>query len=229
MSNRLSIVVPTLDEALHLGATLEALSSARARGAEVLVVDGGSSDATVALAQPLADRVVRSRRGRAVQLNAGAAAARGEILLFLHADSMLPAAFDCMIEAALAGRALAWGRFDVRIDGRSRTLALVALMMNLRSRLSGIATGDQAIFVTRALFERVGRFPVQPLMEDIAFCRHAKRIAAPIRLRGPVVTSGRRWARHGVVRTILLMWRLRLAYFFGADPARLAARYRDVR
>jgi rSAM/selenodomain-associated transferase 2 len=229
MSNRLSIVVPTLDEALHLGATLEALSSARARGAEVLVVDGGSSDATVALAQPLADRVVRSRRGRAVQLNAGAAAARGEILLFLHADSMLPAAFDHMIEAALAGRALAWGRFDVRIDGRSRTLALVALMMNLRSRLSGIATGDQAIFVTRALFERVGRFPVQPLMEDIAFCRHAKRIAAPIRLRGPVMTSGRRWARHGVVRTILLMWRLRLAYFCGADPARLAARYRDVR
>ena len=124
MSNRLSIVVPALDEALHLGATLEALSSARARGAEVLVVDGGSSDGTVALAQPLADRVLRSPRGRAVQLNAGAAAARGQMLLFLHADSMLPAEFDCMIEAALAGRALAWGRFDVRIEEQQEVIVI---------------------------------------------------------------------------------------------------------
>jgi rSAM/selenodomain-associated transferase 2 len=229
VSSRLSVVVPALDEALHLGATLAALAPARARGAEVLVVDGGSSDETVALARPLADRVLHSPRGRAVQLNAGAAAAQGEILLFLHADSILPPAFDRAIEAAVAGRAWAWGRFDVRIDGGPRVLALVARMMNLRSRVTAIATGDHALFATRALFERAGRFPVQPLMEDIAFCRHAKRIAAPIRLREPVLTSGRRWARHGVVRTILLMWRLRLAYFLGADPARLAARYRDVR
>ena len=229
MSSRLSVIVPALDEALHLGATLQALREARARGAEVLVVDGGSSDETAVLAQSLADRDLHSPRGRAAQLNAGAAAARGEILLFLHADSVLPAAFDGLVEAAIADRVLAWGRFDVRIDGGPRMLALVAFMMNWRSRLTGIATGDQAIFVTRALFERVGRFPAQPLMEDIAFCRHAKRIAAPIRLRGPVVTSGRRWARHGVARTVVLMWRLRLAYFLGADPVQLAARYRDVR
>ncbi len=229
VSRRLSVIVPALNEALKIRATLAALAPARARGAEVLVVDGASNDQTVRVAEPLADRVLRSACGRAVQLNAGAAAARGEILLFLHADSLVPGEFDRSIETAIAMRAHAWGWFDVRIDAGSGSLAVIARMMNLRSRLTGIATGDQALFVTRALFERTGGFPVQALMEDIAFCRNARRIAAPVRLRGPVVTSGRRWARHGVMRTVLLMWRLRLAYFFGADPARLAERYRDVR
>jgi rSAM/selenodomain-associated transferase 2 len=226
---RLSIIVPALDEEACIAATLRSLGPARGRGAEVLVVDGGSRDRTVGVAAPLADRVLTAGRGRALQLGAGAAAASGELLLFLHADSILPPQFDALLEAAVADRDLAWGRFDVRIEGDNPLLRVVAAMMNLRSRLTGIATGDQALFATRRLFERAGGFPRQPLMEDIAFCQAARRIAAPLCLRARVTTSGRRWTGQGVVRTVLLMWRLRLAYSLGADPARLAARYRDVR
>jgi rSAM/selenodomain-associated transferase 2 len=225
----LSIIVPALDEERHIAATLRALAAARSRGAEVLVVDGGSRDRTAAVAMPLADRVLRAARGRALQLNAGAAAATGDLLLFLHADSVLPPEFDRALAAAIGDRTLAWGRFDVRIDGPEPLLRLVAALMNARSRWTGIATGDQALFATRTLFQRAGGFPLQPLMEDIAFCRTARRIVRPLCLRARVTTSGRRWAARGVVRTVLLMWRLRLAYFCGADPARLAARYRDVR
>ena len=229
MTPTLSVIIPALDEERHIGATLQALAPARARGAEVLVVDGGSRDRTEAIAASGADRVLHAPRGRAAQLNAGARAARGELLVFLHADSILPAAFDAPLAAAIAGRPLAWGRFDVRISGEHPLLSAVAAMMNMRSRLTGIATGDQALFATRALFDRAGGFPLQPLMEDIAFCRQAKCIAPPLCLREQVVTSGRRWTQQGVVRTIVFMWRLRLAYFLGADPARLAARYRNVR
>ncbi len=229
MTRRLSIIVPALDEEQQIAATLEALADARRRGAEVIVVDGGSRDCTRSRAAALADRVLGAPRGRAVQLNAGAAAARGDVLLFLHADSILPAGFDRLLEAAVARRELAWGRFDVRIDGDHGLLPIVAAAMNLRSRLTGIATGDQALFATRALFERAGGFPLQALMEDIAFCRNARRLAAPVCLRAKVLTSGRRWTQRGVLRTVLLMWRLRLAYFLGSDPARLAARYDDVR
>jgi len=225
---RISIVIPTLNEAEQIGATLTRLQQARNAGVEVLVVDGGSSDPTVAVAQPLADRVLGAPRGRARQLNAGAKAAQGRLLVFLHADSLLPDGFAADLEAA-ASAALAWGRFDVDIGGPQPLLRVVAVLMNLRSRLTGIATGDHAIFATRALFERCGGFPEQPLMEDIAFCKAAKRLARPRCLKTRVQTSGRRWLSHGVLRTVLLMWRLRLAYFLGADPARLAARYRDVR
>ena len=228
-ARRLSIIVPALDEEAHIGATLRSLGAARSRGAEVLVVDGGSRDRTLAVAAPLADRVLAAPRGRALQLNAGAAAASGALLLFLHADSALPPQFDAVLAGAVADRELAWGRFDVRIEGRNPLLRVVAALMNVRSRLTGIATGDQALFATRCLFERAGGFPPQPLLEDIAFCQAAKRVAAPLCLRARVTTSGRRWAGQGLVRTVVLMWRLRLAYFFGADPARLATRYRDVR
>jgi rSAM/selenodomain-associated transferase 2 len=226
---RLSIIVPALDEEQHIGATLRGLAAARGRGAEILVVDGGSTDRTAEIARPLADRVLSSAPGRARQLNAGAAVAAGDLLLFLHADSLPPPDFDALLATAVCERALAWGRFDVRIAGDNRSLCIVAALMNARSRLTGIATGDQGLFATRLLFERAGGFPVQPLMEDIAFCRIAKGIEPPLCLRQQVTTSGRRWARDGVLRTVLLMWRLRLAYFLGADPARLAGRYRDVR
>jgi rSAM/selenodomain-associated transferase 2 len=226
---RLSVVIPTLNEGERIAATLRALAPAQRRGAELIVVDGGSEDRTMALAAAMADRVLSAARGRAAQLNAGAAAASGSVLLFLHADSQPPPAFDHVLLAAVAQRELAWGRFDVRIASARRTLDLVAAMMNLRSRLTGIATGDQGIFATRALFERLGGFPLQPLMEDIAFSREAKRLAAPVCLRSRIVTSGRRWERHGVAKTILLMWRLRLAYFCGADPRDLALRYDNVR
>ena len=154
-------------------------------------------------------------------MNAGARDALGSVLLFLHADTLLPA--DAM--QAVTNARGEWGRFDVAIDGAGPLLALVAFAMNARSRLTGIATGDQAIFVSRAAFEAVGGFPPIPLMEDVALSRALLRRSRPACLRQRAVTSGRRWQRHGTVRTILLMWRLRLAYALGADPHRLARRY----
>ena len=220
----LSIIVPAFDEAANIADALQALAPFRQRGAEVIVVDGGSRDRTAELARPHADRILTAARGRGAQMNAGAGTARGEVLLFLHADTRLPPDADRLVVRALAG-ANAWGRFDVRIEGRSPLLALVAALMNWRSRLTGIATGDQAMFVSRKIFAEAGGFPEIPLMEDIALSQRLKRIARPICLAARVVTSGRRWERHGVVRTMLMMWRLRLAFFLGADPAVLARRY----
>jgi rSAM/selenodomain-associated transferase 2 len=223
----LSIVIPALDEAASIGASLEALKDLRSRGAEVIVCDGGSRDATRAIAAPLADRVIEAPRGRAAQMNAGAAGASGAILLFLHADTLLPPGADAAIARGLAtGRA--WGRFDVSIAGRDPLLAVVALAMNLRSRLTGIATGDQAIFVRREAFERAGGYPAIALMEDIALSKALKRVSRPACLRERVLTSGRRWESRGTLATVLLMWRLRLAYALGADPGGLAERY-DLR
>ncbi|MEO7741922.1 MAG: TIGR04283 family arsenosugar biosynthesis glycosyltransferase [Usitatibacter sp.] len=221
----LSIIVPVLDEAPGIAATLAALAPARARGVEVVVVDGGSRDDTRSLAAPLADRVIEAPRGRAAQMNAGARGSRGSILLFLHADTALPEDGDGIACAGLERTSLQWGRFDVAIAGADPLLALVALLMNARSRLTGIATGDQAIFVRREAFERVGGFPEIPLMEDVAFTKGLRAISRPLCLRERVLTSGRRWERGGTLRTIVLMWRLRLAYAFGADPHRLARRY----
>jgi rSAM/selenodomain-associated transferase 2 len=221
---RLSIIVPALDEAQGIVAFLEALQPLRARGHEVIVADGGSRDGTPHLARPLADRVIAASKGRAVQMNAGARRASGSALVFLHADSRLPPDADRSVLRALATRP--WGRFDVEIAGRHPLLRVVALAMNARSRLTGIATGDQAIFVRRGTFETLGGYAAIPLMEDIELSRRLRRIARPVCLRVRLCTSGRRWESRGVVRTILLMWRLRLAYYFGADPARLAERYR---
>jgi rSAM/selenodomain-associated transferase 2 len=221
----LSIVMPTLNEAADLADLLTALQPLRHRGHELIVVDGGSSDGTVTQARQLADAVLDAPRGRAIQMNAGAARACAQVLLFLHADTRLPPLADVLIQQAVAnGRA--WGRFDVCIEGRPRMLRVVALLMNLRSRLSGIATGDQAIFVTRTAFERVGGFPAQPLMEDIELSRRLKRLGRPACLRAQVCTSGRRWEQRGVWRTIMLMWRLRWRYWRGEPAAALAEVYR---
>ena len=224
---RLAIVLPALDEAPCIEATLQRLQPLRERGALVVVADGGSRDATAALATPLADRVLAAPRGRARQMNAGAAACTdADVLLFLHADTRLPDAADALVLDALRHGA-SWGRFDVRIEGRSRWLPVVAAAMNLRSRLTGIATGDQTLFITRAAFDAVGGFPDQPLMEDVEISRRLKRVAgAPVCLRERVMTSGRRWDRDGAWRTIVLMWRLRWAYWRGASPEALARRYR---
>jgi rSAM/selenodomain-associated transferase 2 len=230
---RLAVIVPVLDEAVSIDDALAALAPLRARGATVIVVDGGSRDDTMVRARRGADVVLSSVRGRAVQMNAGArhALADGAVdtLVFVHADSRLPADADRALAAACAGRPLAWGRFDVRIDGGSAALAVVAAAMNLRSRWTGICTGDQCLFATRALFEALGGFAPLPLMEDIDFTRRARRLVRPLALRDRAVTSGRRWERRGIARTVLLMWGLRLAYFLGADPARLASAYRDAR
>lgn len=220
---RLSIILPTLDEAAGIAAALTPLQALRRAGNEVIVADGGSADGTPALAMPLADRVIHAPRGRARQMNAGAAAASGDALLFLHADTSLPEGAELCIAAALRGHA--WGRFDVLIDGSSALLRVVAATMNLRSRLTGIATGDQAIFVRRTVFDAVGGYPDLPLMEDIALSKQLKRLGPPACLARKVITSGRRWQRHGVCRTILRMWRLRFDYWRGVPAERLARRY----
>jgi len=220
---RLTIVIPTLNEAAIIVPALQALASLRGRGTEVIVADGGSRDDTVRLAEPLADTVIVVPRGRGAPMNAAVALGTGDALVFLHADTALPDDADRLIEAALARRA--WGRFDLRIAGRHPLLSLVARMINWRSRLTGVASGDQAIFVARGAFIAVGGFPDLPLMEDIAISRRLKRLCRPACVTTPVVTSGRRWERNGVIRTTLLMWRLRLAYYLGVAPARLAALY----
>ncbi len=218
---RLSIVIPVLNEAAGIGATLAALAPLRSRGHEVIVVDGGSADDTPRLALPLCDRMIGAPRGRAAQMNAGAREAAGEALIFLHADTRLPPDADRLVLEALKSRA--WGRFDVTIQGRHALLNLVGWAINLRSRLTGIATGDQAIFVRRDAF---AGFPGIPIMEDVAFSKTMKRAGTPACLRARVVTSGRRWESRGVLRTVWLMWRLRVEFALGADPARLAERYR---
>ncbi len=224
----LSIIIPALNEGAHIVACLEALAPLRARAHEVIVVDGGSVDETPALAGKLADTVLGASPGRAMQMNAGAAVARGEVLLFLHADTRLPPGADMLIAAALA-TGYSWGRFDVAISGDSALLGMVAAMMNLRSRLTGIATGDQAMFVQRDTFHALGGFPVLPLMEDIALSRLLKHVSPPACLRQRAVTSGRRWQQRGVLRTVCLMWWLRLRFFLGADAGSLERAYRSVR
>lgn len=222
-----SIIVPVLNEANGIGAALQALVPLRRQGVEVIVVDGGSGDATRELATPLADHVLTAPRGRARQMNAGAALAQGRVLLFLHADTVLPQGADQLVAQILEpfDRGRHWGRFDVRIAGRSPWLRLVATIMNWRSRLTGIATGDQAMFVSRSAFHGVGGFPDIPLMEDIALSAALLKLGRPICLAARVTTSGRRWETHGVWRTIVFMAWLRLRYFFGADPHRLAIDY----
>ena len=221
----LSIIIPALDEAEHIVATLDSLQPLRRRGVEIIVADGGSSDNTANLARERADQVLTVPAGRARQMNAGAAAARGEILCFVHADSRMPEGADGLIVDGLSRSRRSWGRFDVSIAGTHPMLRVIAQLMNWRSRLTGIATGDQGLFLTRSLFEAAGRFPEIALMEDIALTRQLKRYSPPLCIAHRLMTSGRRWEKHGVWRTMLLMWRLRLAYFFGADPDRLARQY----
>lgn len=221
----LSIIIPVLNEAEGIVAGLTALLPMRERGVEVIFVDGGSHDDSVDLARPWVDRVVSAPRGRARQMNVGTACAAGEVLLFLHADTCLPEHADQLIRRAMQAGAI-WGRFDVRIEGQHRMLCVVAAMMNWRSRWTGIATGDQAIFVRREVFDSLGGYPDQPLMEDVEFSARLCSIASPVCFRDCVLTSGRRWEKQGVWRTIVLMWRLRWRYWRGESPQLLAKAYR---
>lgn len=222
---RLSVVIPVLNEAERLPALLDALGALGGLDAQIIVVDGGSTDGSAGVARQGGMTVLASAPGRARQMNAGAAAASGEVLLFLHADTRLPPLADSLILDALSGEHV-WGRFDVIIEGRPAMLRVVATLMNLRSRLSGIATGDQAIFVTRAAFDAAGGFPDQPLMEDIELSKRLLRQSRPACIRARVRTSGRRWEQRGVWRTIVLMWRLRWDYWRGLPAEQLAQRYR---
>ena len=221
---RLSIIMPVLDEGEGIAGALDALAELRALGVEVIVVDGGSKDATVQRARLRADHVLLSPPGRALQMNAGAAKASGDVLLFLHADTRLPPEAERLVLDGLARSTHHWGRFDVMLPGGPH-FALVAALMNVRSRLTGIATGDQAIFVARDAFREAGGYPPIPLMEDVALCKALLKRSRPLCLRDKVTASPRRWHKHGFLRTTVLMWRLRVEYFLGADPAELARRY----
>lgn len=222
----LSVIVPLLNEASVLPDLLPHLRDLRQQGCEVILVDGGSTDGGVEMARGPGFEVLRSATGRALQMNAGARRASGAILMFLHADTRLPENGIAAIRAGLEDGRRCWGRFDVRIIGKSAWLPVVSLLMNWRSRWSGIATGDQAIFVTRAAFDEIGGFPEQPLMEDVALCRLLRRRSRPACLRVRAITSGRRWDSRGPLRTVLLMWGLRAAYAVGVAPGRLARIYR---
>jgi rSAM/selenodomain-associated transferase 2 len=221
---RISAVIPCLDEAAICVPRLAALQSLRREGHELILVDGGSCDGTVELSRPLVDMALPSAPGRALQMNLGAGAAAGDVLWFLHLDTVFPeGAFGQVLREALDGPG--WGRFEVRLSGSRPVYRVIERMMNLRSRLTGMVTGDQGMFVRRDLFEQVGGFPEIALMEDLAISKRLGGIARPACIRSRVVTSCRRWERDGVWRTIGLMWFLRAAYFFGADPDRLARLY----
>lgn len=228
-SPELSVIVPTLNEVQGIAAALAALQGWRRRGVEVIVVDGESSDGTAEQARPWADRLLLGSRGRAQQMNAGARAACGRVLLFLHADTRLPPMAHRTLLEGLARQGHRWGRFDVRLSGADHypLLRLVGGLMNLRSRWTGIATGDQALFVTRTAFDAAGGYPEIPIMEDIALSATLKRCCGlPLCLRERAITSSRRWEMNGVIRTIGLMWLLRLRYWLGSDPQHLATVYR---
>ncbi len=216
-----SIIIPTLNEENKISACLLALQPLKQQS-EVIVVDGGSTDKTRELAAPLADLVLVSAPGRAKQMNAGADKANGNTLIFLHADTFLPDQALSLIERTDLG----WGRFDIQLNGKLTMLKVISFFMNWRSRLTGIATGDQVIFVRKHLFDRVGGYPDIALMEDITLCSNLKKHSKPDCLSAKVKSSGRRWEQYGVFKTILLMWSLRLRYFFGVSPEILSTLYR---
>lgn len=222
----LSIIIPALNEEDRIGALLDVIQGWRGQSVELIVVDGGSHDQTLAIAGQRVDHCIVTDPGRAGQQNAGAALARGDLLWFVHADTGLHGDEWRTLQSLHQCSAVPfWGRFDVRMNSSDPRLRLIAAMMNLRSRLTGIATGDQGIFVSRVLFASVGGFPQQPLMEDVEISRRLGRVASPVCLRDRILVDSRRWQNHGVWRTMLQMWRLRLRYFLGADPVVLHREY----
>jgi rSAM/selenodomain-associated transferase 2 len=221
---KVSVIVPALNEAERLAETLMSLAPHRTQGHEVIVVDGGSNDETVSIAEMHADKVLQGDMGRAKQMNRGIEEAQGDILLFLHADTRLPAdALANMIKAVEDG--YFWGRFNVRLSGKHFLFRLIERMMNMRSCVTGIATGDQAIFASIESLDIIGDYPQIPLMEDILFSKRLRDLGWPACVSQKVITSSRRWEDRGIVRTVLLMWRLRLLFFLGVPPEKLAQKY----
>ncbi len=222
---KISVIIPTLNEAQILHGLFDSLRDLPEAECEIIFVDGGSKDDSVYLIETAGFKILKTEHGRAHQMNLGAQNASGDTLLFLHADTYLPPSALNLVSRALSDSRYCWGRFDVRISSSRLVLSLVAFLMNWRSRLTGIATGDQAIFVKRSTFHAIGGFPHQPLMEDIELSKRLRQISRPACLTLKVGTSGRRWETKGVWRTVLLMWRLRLAYWRGAPAQELARIY----
>lgn len=225
----LSVIVPVWREAATIESFLQTLAPLRAGGHEVIVVDGGSNDGTADMAAPWCDQVLAGGKGRALQMNAGAEAARGNVLLFLHADTVLPGSAIQQLERFFRSPEQ-WGRFDVRLSGQRAIFRVVAWFMNRRSLLTGIATGDQGIFVRSSVFRALQGFAPIPLMEDVELSKRLRSLSRPYCIGDPVTTDSRRWEQGGAWRTIFLMWRLRWRYWRGESPESLAAAYRaDVR
>lgn len=228
MNQKVSIIIPVLNEAAHIRMLLAQLAISQARSqSEIIVVDGGSQDESVAIAGEYLCTVINSIPGRAGQMNMGAAAATNDILLFLHVDSFPPSGFENLIASGLNQSSNSWGRFNVNLSGQQWLLKIVAGMMNWRSSLTGICTGDQGLFVTKDAFNAVGGFPEIPLMEDIEISRRLNTLSKPFIVKAELTTSSRRWEDEGIIKTILLMWQLRALYFFGVSPFKLALRYRS--
>ncbi len=224
LSMNFSIIIPTLNESEGIKRCLLALQTLRGEECEIIVADGGSTDRTRELADPLCDKLAMAETGRARQMNAGAELSEGDILVFLHADTYLPENALALIRQRI-GASHPWGRFDIRLIGSPKMLRVIAFMMNGRSRLTGVATGDQCLFITREVFFAIGKYPDIALMEDIALSKRLNKICRPICLTEKVSSSGRKWERQGVAKTILLMWWLRIRYFFGSNPEILAKIY----
>ena len=220
----ISIIIPTLNEENVIQTFLQQLQQFRTQGHEVIVVDGGSSDRTVSVATELSDKVINSESGRAVQMNNGASQSRNDILWFLHADTVISDQSVVQIQQAI--NKSNWGRFNVKLSGSNILFRLIEFMMNIRSCLTGVATGDQGIFVKRKTFESVGCFSNLPLMEDIDLSKKLIKISKPACIKNTLITSSRRWEERGILSTVVLMWRLRFLYWFGVSANKLAAQYK---
>lgn len=223
---KISVIIPALNEAASIQATLLPLQPLRQGQHEVILVDGGSIDNTIELAQALTDKIITSPKGRARQMNAGAKQAHGDVYWFLHSDTLAPENADKIIKQHLHDSGRHWGRFNIHLSGQQFIFRLIAWMMNTRSRITGIATGDQGIFIKAGVFNKLKGFKAIPLMEDIEI---SKRLLAqygrPVCIGEKLLTSSRRWEQQGIIKTILLMWQLRLAYFLGCKPETLARYY----
>jgi len=220
----ISIIIPVLNEEDSIKPLLQQLQKIRQQGHEVIVVDGGSTDKTVSLSELLADKVITSSAGRAIQMNKGASHSKNEILWFLHADTLIPEGAIKHIQHALKNRL--WGRFNIHLSGKNILFRIIGTMMNLRSCLSGIVTGDQGIFIDKLLFNQTGGFPNIPLMEDIAISKNLKKFSRPACVKEKLITSSRRWEKNGILSTVFLMWKLRFLFWLGVSANKIALQYK---
>ena len=220
----ISIIIPALNEEDSIKPLLQQLQKIREQGHEVIVVDGGSADKTVSLSELLADKVIASSAGRAIQMNKGASGSKNDILWFLHADSLIPEDAIKHIQQALNNKP--WGRFNIHLSGKNIVFRIIGSMMNLRSCLTGMVTGDQGIFIDKLLFNKTGGFPNIPLMEDIAMSKNLNKRSRPACVKVKLITSGRRWEKNGILSTVFLMWKLRFLFWIGVSADKIALQYK---